>query len=768
MGILEFFSSLIRNDITSSSIRSNISEKIIINHLLLDFNSIIHVASQKVLSDINSFMQLVLRHLYHKHSLATEQLNDKFELYHMDDVRTQIKADTPPEKVIELFRAHFSDDRLDTIIITAVINSLLYLLKTFCASKSLKTLLIAIDGVPSKGKLIEQRQRRYMGAIIENYKKLILDKYQEYLLDKDDYVYLMKRYQVKWSRTKITPGTVFMHKLVNYLKSEKIQAEMKVNNPQIKIIISDMYEIGEGEKKITNYVERHLNRSKEHIVVYSPDADVILLCMLLNVENVSILRYNQQEYFYDLINITVLKKNISYYINNEIKGTFDSNRINFDLVCISTLFGNDFVPKIETLNMKKGFQHIMDAYLQTLTQLKTYLITNDRVRQINFEFLKCVLKFLLREETDFIKHNRLYNQYVTLGQIKYVFDYVEINAENLVSTYTEFMREYDKLKHTIKNNGNYSYFLSHEQFMKSLKKSINIVIDEQPVNITYLTNMEVIKLLKNYYHKTKEFPRVNINLNMYSRSINDHRFKKLIVDMNDYDKEVFKFDHMLDEYYIKFNAQPIDLSHNKINEYYKTYFGITVMNKNRLTDAADQVMSDYLEGILWVFNYYFNDKTYINTWYYRHERAPLLGHFLMFLESIDEKYFTNVFNGLQQYQVRDPATFFNPIEQLVYVSPLTKDIIKVLPSTYQTYLKSRQDPFLKEFLFDVNGLVRQMWDEKVCKSVDCHSIPYFNKCLVARLLKPTPEEDIKFLKSMRKVEPSKSSVYRSRHAQPAF
>ena len=40
------------------------------------------------------------------------------------------------------------------------------------------------------------------------------------------------------------------------------------------------------------------------------------------------------------------------------------------MVYLSTLFGNDFVPKMETINVKAGFQKIMEAYLQTLLELK--------------------------------------------------------------------------------------------------------------------------------------------------------------------------------------------------------------------------------------------------------------------------------------------------------------------------------------------------------------------------------------------------------------
>ncbi len=55
MGVLEFFGTLIKNDITATSIRSNFAEKLPINHLLMDFNSIIMFPVQKIVSDVMYF-----------------------------------------------------------------------------------------------------------------------------------------------------------------------------------------------------------------------------------------------------------------------------------------------------------------------------------------------------------------------------------------------------------------------------------------------------------------------------------------------------------------------------------------------------------------------------------------------------------------------------------------------------------------------------------------------------------------------------------------
>lgn len=804
MGILSFFASIVKNNVTASAIKSNFIGKTDINHFFLDFNSIIHTSSQKILADINVFLQSVLKNLYNNRSVNNNiVLAEYFAKYKMENIQKKIKQDSKPEDVVKMFHEHFTEKVLDKLVITLVINTVLHLVRTYCHNKTIQTLYLGIDGVPGKGKLVEQRQRRYMGFIIENYKKKILAKYKNYLLDQPDYTYLATQDAIHWSRNKITPGTAFMHKMVKYLRSEKIMEKIKTNRPMMNVIISDMYEVGEGEKKIVNYVNRYLSNVDESVMIYSPDADMILLCLLLPVNRLYMLRHNNEATkqaninIYDLIDIRLLKSNISYYVNNNPFGPvekFDIDRINHDIVCISTLFGNDFVPKIESIDVKQGFQSIMDAYLSTLLKFKDkgyYLINKNKNNEseLNFTFLKNIIRALIPVEEDFIRHNNLYREYIKIGQIKYVFGSMEINSENLVGIMNDFIHEYNDLKHAIRQRDNLLYFETNDQFMDSLKKAINITDkDGASVNTLYLKNKELIQLLINYYRQNRDFPKLNINLHTRSHSIKDqyHVNKLKGKNYNKYQIEIYKFDNMLDEYYIKLNAQPLDLSHNKINHYYKEYFGIEIFNNgkknnnnnnnSKLTTEAQQIMHHYLEGILWVFNYYYNDTSYVNKWYYQYERAPLLKHFLIFLEGIDQEYFTNVYAGLTKYMVTDLKNYFNPIEQLIYVSPMSKEVIKLLPVNYQQYLTSSssssllnvRDPFLNVFFPNVYEITNKLWRESISQDLDCHSVSYLNKCFVTSIIKPTTNDDMLFLKAIRKVKPTEISRQRSQSDLPEY
>lgn len=757
MGILEFFGTLVKNGITASAIQSNYEQSLATAHLLIDFNSIIHVASQKVLLDVNLFMQTVLVATYEHTTLNTDKLHYLFDRYRAIHLKQLIESDPIAQKIVTHFHHHFNEKYLDKLVIGEVIHTLLTIVQTFGKTNQLKTLLLAFDGVPSKGKMMEQRQRRYLGAITEAYETRLLRKYKEYLLTEPNYIYLATRYAIQWSRNKITPGTFFMDKLARYLNDTKIQLKLKRSQKQMIVVVNDTNHLGEGEKKIVNYVHQYLQNTSDSVTVYSPDADMILLCMLMPLKQVYMLRYNQQTSNTDLIDILHLKEAISYYVNQSGLTYFDVNSVNRDIVCISTLFGNDFVPKIETLNVKRGFQTVMDAYLKTLKHFSVttdqYLVMNFENQYIlNFHFLLQYIEQLLPEEADFIKHNPLYNRYIQTGLIKYVFEDSIIDQSNIVTIVHHFQKEYTGLKNAIKSNNDLTYYQTNHSFIQSLKRCILIVVNGEPVNVSYLTAKQLIAVIIDYYNQYNQFPRLTINLNTRSNSMKDFIHQKATEGLNAYQKEKYQFIKMLDEYHLKFNAQPLDLTKDKVNDYYKRYFHISLLQRGRLSDRAKTLMHTYVEGIVWVFQYYFNDSSYINRWYYPHERAPLLLHIYRYLQEMQATDFNQISVQLKKYRVKKTSSYFSPIEQLIYVSPITPTTLKLYPAHYVQFLTSSSLPlFLQNYFLDINQIVNDLWNQKVSTNMDCRSIPYFNKCNLAAITKPSATDDIQFLKYIRRV-----------------
>ena len=110
-------------------------------------------------------------------------------------------------------------------------------------TKVRKLVYLAIDGPAPRTKMEQQRQRR------------------------------LKSLQDKkiWDTNQITPGTKFMNNLNIFLKKN-----CKPFN--IKWILSDSNEPGEGEHKIMKYIDS-LNKNTINIV-YGLDADLIMLSMI--------------------------------------------------------------------------------------------------------------------------------------------------------------------------------------------------------------------------------------------------------------------------------------------------------------------------------------------------------------------------------------------------------------------------------------------------------------------------------------------------------
>ena len=99
-------------------------KKINSKFLFFDFNSIVHNISQRLIEQIN--------------------LNEK---------------------------KNYTLEELNKLIISHVIHDLKFIINNNFKSNELKLIYIAIDGTPSKAKIVEQRKRRYIGTIDSNLKK---------------------------------------------------------------------------------------------------------------------------------------------------------------------------------------------------------------------------------------------------------------------------------------------------------------------------------------------------------------------------------------------------------------------------------------------------------------------------------------------------------------------------------------------------------------------------------------------------------------------
>jgi 5'-3' exonuclease len=346
MGIERFFSSLNRQFNVVTDLTAPYT-KIDATHFLIDFNSIIHNVSSQMLSELNKFKQKKIENL-------------SFHFTNMDDFEPQIIIQVK-EYIKNLLRENF-------------------------ISENITYLMLAIDGVPSFAKMMEQKKRRYIGDLMTKLMKSV-------------------ELPVEWSKNNISPGTKFMNTMSQELKDRRFLDECKEICSNIEgILVSDIYNPGEGEMKIMTCL-RNLKSSSNKICVYSPDSDMILLLMILDIETV-LLRFDQQKSkienkkIFNLINVQQFKGELIRYCKERVD-LLDNDRLLIDeIIYIFTLFGDDFLPKLESINVGEDINTIIDNYLLTLIDVGNILETGQHGGSINlFKSGKTLLKKQVDEDS---------------------------------------------------------------------------------------------------------------------------------------------------------------------------------------------------------------------------------------------------------------------------------------------------------------------------------------------------------------------------------
>lgn len=225
-----------------------------------------------------------------------------------------------------------------------------------------RVVYLAIDGVAGCCKQSQQRKRRFMGA-----RERIKNKTQTF-----DFA-------------NITCGTAFMKDLNDYIldwAKNKRQSDWK----NLRVIFNGVDVPGEGEHKLIRWVNNNKKRFKSWSI-YSPDADLLMLGLLLEVNNLTILKDNiysdiQGEFL--LVLIDRLKESIlkemSYVefsqIAHNLNESWDNDRVVKDYVMFLFMLGNDFLPTVSSLDIaSSGIDVLVKAYCETITQ-KGYLLSS--------------------------------------------------------------------------------------------------------------------------------------------------------------------------------------------------------------------------------------------------------------------------------------------------------------------------------------------------------------------------------------------------------
>jgi hypothetical protein len=608
-----------------------------------------------------------------------------------------------------------------------IIGEIIDKLEDILNKSNINYLFISNDGIPELSKCIEQKQRKTMDSIGNQIKNKIKrenkpniyqnDLHRLFEKNKCEYFKIMSSIYV---RDKI----LFLDKVIcevikilgkSSYKFEQIkdkQIDFVYNNTirEVEIVVDNL-NYGEGEAKFLYDIikKKSILTNNDKILIYSPDADLILLSCLvsykLSLNNYfpSIFVYNDKQS--DNINTNGTIK-ITDFSNNEdslvgkigkkvIKGIAEEkkeeiNRFNNeqklkiyikitkDLVYLFTFFGNDFLPKIESMNeTQNAINNLVSSYsfafnrranesynfryLVNLHEGQNHLI-NGHV--INYDFMMDVLNNFI------INERELYNAY-------HIYEYTEENKQNYLKKYISkeyylylFANLYNSKRiHIIeiiiseindliiKNNPAYE---SIEQFINKIKGgniSFNLEDNKRNIIITlideffkehsrYDNSSDLLFKLKNIISgvpDAKKFTRqffksldkrfdtayqltdkienddmYNIKKKLENNRLIDNKYNfavnAIINKFTNYDKEIIKFENMKEEWATKLNI--VSIPYDNINTIPEYY-------------PTDDEVYHYLEGMGFVFNWYFdrmmntdydkdNDKDIqISTWFYR-------------------------------------------------------------------------------------------------------------------------------------------------------
>ncbi|EUD72688.1 hypothetical protein YYG_01688 [Plasmodium vinckei petteri] len=286
-------------------------------------------------------------------------------------------------------------------------NILHYLKNLFYLIKPQKLVYIGVDGVAPKAKMNQQRKRRFLSLFK--------------IHDNSNTPNL-------FNPNCITTGTDFMYKInLTLNKWFKILKKKKVFN--FDIIYSGSDVAGEGEHKILKFIRESCKNDSNfknwNHCIYGLDADLIMLSLVTHLNNIFILRdkfkltndsthnnivdtIEKVQYEFNVNNIyklrSSIKTQIATYINKlkkEKNIIFSINRVIDDIVFLSFLVGNDFLPHIPNIDINEGsMNEILNSYIFYIYKYSNYITYKDKV---HIERLKIILKILSDQEFQYFK-----------------------------------------------------------------------------------------------------------------------------------------------------------------------------------------------------------------------------------------------------------------------------------------------------------------------------------------------------------------------------
>lgn len=359
-----------------------------------------YIDTIKINGSIDAKYESILSRLEMIENIVLSKQVEKLEETN-DSIKRDLKS-IVDEAFIENFKKNTRDkDTINRYVYESVVEFIVDMITH--KLRDVEYVLISFDGIPSFGKVQEQRQRRYMRYTYLEFQKLINkntdqklpDNYLKNLQNKTltslrdiydidhfyvdiktaiEYVY--SRYHTTELQKDITSG-VNEHRM----KTEE-------NKDSIQNLIVDVIDkpYGEGEKILMDKLIQDFKQygNEKSYVFYSPDGDSVILCLYIHIktkmEKIAVVktystnpseRHNEQSQYVDsktLYNNIV--KMVQTFNNETYDKVEEKDNICTDFIFMINLFGNDFIHQIPTLEISTTFNDLMYIYSKFLTDSK--------------------------------------------------------------------------------------------------------------------------------------------------------------------------------------------------------------------------------------------------------------------------------------------------------------------------------------------------------------------------------------------------------------
>jgi hypothetical protein len=428
---LKLLNSLIEHRSRKDDIRSKISG----NRVYMDFVSIVYRIQEKIARELNyilySYYLLqedlldiseipVLRDLVRKYPDAVADpiktlINDLYIEYDDADLSTYSILKSPiyiklkKNITFEYLNAYKEDVRrsnnLNIYIYRDIINFIVDMLTHKITG--VEYILIAFDGIPSFGKVQEQRQRRYMRLAYNEFEEALLDitvhdsnkKDDDYDSIKKKLFRLRKIYDIDHFTVNIRSAIDYVYGtyhtgelqrdiesgIVNFRKDDPV---LQPTSLEIEVIDRPY---GEGEKILMDRLIRDATKytDDKSYVFYSPDGDSVLLCLYAYIKTKVIslnvvksyelnpsTRHNHQSQYID---IKILYDSIVNIVNKHSKiddlEEEDRDSICRDYIFMLNLYGNDFIHQIPSMEISTTILDLFYIYSLFIKEKSNRYIT---------------------------------------------------------------------------------------------------------------------------------------------------------------------------------------------------------------------------------------------------------------------------------------------------------------------------------------------------------------------------------------------------------